>query len=183
MNVAENNGSSSTKRPFKSAIDAGEATGKIATKTPKLFEDYWLQGKNWWLSGNILFVHGGYPQEKDRAWLDMDVHTAASKEDSPVWWRFESLKKMYTSPSLLDDKPVFVVNGHTPVEQSLTIRPYGINLDQGYQRKVALELRPAIDGKPAQMRFFATDCDEISTYRAPVVTKDYFWKDKYDGVF
>ena len=173
-----NNGGTRTSAIFERAIDEeGYATGKIATKTPQLFEDYWLQGKNWWLSGNILFVHGCYPKEKDEAWLNMDPLKATYTEESPYWWRFRKKADMYHTPSYLGDKPVFVVNGHTPMRESLTLMPYGINLDRGYQRKMAAEIRPAAGDEPAKVRFIATDCDEVDKGRRREIPdfEDYFF--------
>ena len=157
-----NNGGTTTRRLFREAIDENnEPVAKVGGITPLVFEQYWERGKNWWLSGNILFVHGGYPKDRDKAWLDMDPIKAASNEDSPYWWRFYEKSKLYKEPSLLDGKPVFVINGHTPLKAKYTLRPYGINLDRGYQEKLAAEIWPAENGAPAKVRFLSTDCDEI----------------------
>ena len=61
----------------------------------------------------------------------------------------------------MDCEDVFVVFGHTPMPESQALLPFGISLDRGYELKMAAEMRPAEDGRPARVRFVTTECDEI----------------------
>ncbi|MBQ7609386.1 MAG: metallophosphoesterase [Desulfovibrionaceae bacterium] len=175
-NSWESNGGRRTMSLFIRAIREGEPCGTLAKEVPSLFEQYWLQGKDYWLSGNILFVHAGYPAKKSDDWLTMDTEKAACTEDSPIWWRGYSRKDLYTSPSTFAGKKVFVISGHTPLDEKYTMRPYGITLDKGYGRKMAAELRPG-EGC-GKVRFFATDCTEISGSHA---TWNFFPDDDKDA--
>ena len=153
------NGGLVTLRAFREALDAGAPCGGTVRTVPRLFEDYWLRAAGWWRSGNILFVHGGLPEGEGREWLSMEPSYAASHENSPYWYR--EFGELYEAPRKVDGEEIFVVFGHTPMPESQALLPFGISLDRGYELKMAAEMRPAEDGRPARVRFVSTACDEI----------------------
>ena len=155
------NGGMITREAFSNALSDGEECGVSVTTVPLVFEQYWNMAHNFWISGNILFVHAGMPIDADIEWLTMPTIEAATQNSTPFWWRHSNADELYIYPRLLENRKIYVVSGHTPMSDIFTLCPYGINLDRGYKLKMAAEMRPAADGKPAKVRFISTECDEI----------------------
>lgn len=155
------NGGMITTEEFSNALSEGEECGTTISTVPLVFEQYWNRAHNFWISGNILFVHAGLPIDKGMEWLSMSEMDAASLNSSPYWWRHKYSSELYIKPRVLNNRAIYVVSGHTPIPESFTLRPYGITLDRGYNLKMAAEIRPAADGYPAKVRFISTKCDEI----------------------
>lgn len=160
-----NNGGSITRKAFQNALQHGAQRGGIARTVPLLFENYWQNADNWWLSGNLLFVHAGLPAGKGREWLDMNPMEAATRASSPYWWRPAAAGDLYTEPRIVDKKKTFVVSGHTHLPECYARCPFGITLDRSYQCKMAAEIRPAEQGRPARVRFVSTVCAELRLMR------------------
>ena len=141
-NIWFNNGGQRTEDEFTKSLERGLPQSELLTVGPKLFEDYWLTARNWYLKGNILLVHGGFPRNKGVEFLDMDTYEASSSERSPYWWRPDPYStKEFETPRVIDGKEVFVICGHTPVDPKYSLQNYGILLDLGYEHKRAVELR------------------------------------------
>ena len=156
-----NNSGDRTKRAFAKALEAGESPGQHCPSVPAVFENYWTSAKNWWRSGNFLFVHAGIPADAPEGWLDMDPVYAVCHEDSPYWWRPWSETERYQKPVYLNGEALFVVTGHTPCEEKYTICPFGMMLDKGYSLKLAAEIRAGSASQRAKVRIIKTKCDEV----------------------
>ena len=157
--VWQHNGARPTLKAFRAQSGEGDQAEQNTVTLPKIFEDYWQKALNWWKSGNLLFVHAGVPEDGiTQAWLDMEPSRAVLTEDSPYWWRPYFDRQYYHAPRKIADEELYVVFGHTPLEENLTFMDFGLSLDRGYELKNAAEIRP---GKPAQVRIVSTPCDEI----------------------
>ena len=150
------NGGWVTLDAFRETMDGGAPCGIDNGGVPKLFEEYWFRSRNWWRSGNVLFVHAGMPPWADAEWLEEDPERAVMHDDSFMWWRPERSADLYRKPRTVDGKPVFTVFGHTPIPEEHTMFNYGISLDKGYVLKMAAEMRPG-----GRVRFVTTQCDEV----------------------
>ncbi|MBQ7585163.1 MAG: serine/threonine protein phosphatase [Desulfovibrionaceae bacterium] len=153
--VWRNNGCRVTEKAFEEAKNQGLPQSSLLTLGPKLFEDYWQTAKNWHLSGNILLVHAGLPEDANEDFLNMDPRTAATQEDSPYWWRPSYFDTSgFEKARIVLGQEVFVLCGHTPVKPELSLQKFGIMVDLGYKLKRAVELRDN------QYRTIDTPCDE-----------------------
>ncbi len=151
-----NNGGWVTRDAFREAMDGGMPCGVENHGVPKLFEEYWHRTRNWWQSGNVLFVHAGMPPKAGARWLEEDPETAVMDDWSFLWWRPRGAEDVYHEPRLVDGKEVYTVFGHTPMLEEHTLLDYGMSLDKGYGLKMAAEMRP--DGR---VRLVTTPCDEV----------------------
>ena len=150
--VWKNNGGNITSKIFRNCQI--EKSGSLKN-APKIFEDYWRAGQNYFISGNILMLHAGAPKEIEQDFLNMEAYFAMIEENSPFWWRPERITTCFETPCCFEDKPMFVISGHTPVPKECSIQKYGIMLDLGYQNKRAVEIRGN------RFRTIDIECDEI----------------------
>ncbi len=151
-----NNGGWVTRDAFREELDNGARAGIDNKRVPAVFEKYWYGSRNWWRSGNILFVHAGYPRDASSPFLCEDPESAVLDDYSFLWWRPEEAADLYKEPRKVEGKEVFVVFGHTPIPAEHTVFNYGLSLDKGYELKMAAEMRP--DGR---FRLVTTPCDEV----------------------
>lgn len=164
----ENNGGMTTIREFyrieqEKHHDISSDPYSFIQENPdfSIFDAVYDRMQRYWISGNLLFVHGGLPYENENEYLEKNeshaVDIDCDAENHWAWYRpfYEDDGWCDTHQRVFDSKNVYTVSGHTPNDFSSIIHPYGMFMDTGYSLKTAAY----IDGN--QVSFIVTPCNEV----------------------